>query len=123
LRCPTHTVHIHLNSGNFLLLQRQLDTTLLPPFPTLRSSDLRLCRSPARCAPSSSGRGAQRDTAVRRGRGRRRAWSTPVDVLVLRSEEHTSELQSRRAVVCRLLLEQKKVLTHIITASRGDFGR
>src|SRR6266496_4758595 len=25
-----------------------------------------------------------------------------------RSEEHTSELQSRRAVVCRLLLEKKK---------------
>src|SRR5690349_23676515 len=32
-----------------------------------------------------------------------------VDVeLVLRSEEHTSELQSRRDLVCRLLLEKKK---------------
>src|SRR5690349_23140213 len=28
--------------------------------------------------------------------------------LVLRSEEHTSELQSRRDLVCRLLLEKKK---------------
>src|SRR5690349_24211790 len=27
----------------------------------------------------------------------------------LRSEEHTSELQSRRDLVCRLLLEKKKV--------------
>src|SRR5690349_23169495 len=27
---------------------------------------------------------------------------------VLRSEEHTSELQSRRDLVCRLLLEKKK---------------
>src|SRR5690349_22451989 len=27
---------------------------------------------------------------------------------VLRSEEHTSELQSRRELVCRLLLEKKK---------------
>src|SRR5690349_23609556 len=27
----------------------------------------------------------------------------------LRSEEHTSELQSRRDLVCRLLLERKKV--------------
>src|SRR5690349_23822635 len=27
-----------------------------------------------------------------------------------RSEEHTSELQSRRDLVCRLLLEKKKVL-------------
>src|SRR5690349_24027774 len=31
---------------------------------------------------------------------------------VLRSEEHTSELQSRRDLVCRLLLEKKK--THYI---------
>src|SRR5690349_22642465 len=31
------------------------------------------------------------------------------DVLIaLRSEEHTSELQSRRDLVCRLLLEKKK---------------
>src|SRR5690349_22565678 len=29
---------------------------------------------------------------------------------VPRSEEHTSELQSRRDLVCRLLLEKKKVL-------------
>src|SRR5690349_22298541 len=28
--------------------------------------------------------------------------------LALRSEEHTSELQSRRDLVCRLLLEKKK---------------
>src|SRR5438874_10758309 len=31
----------------------------------------------------------------------------PNDRLLLRSEEHTSELQSRRALVCRLLLEKK----------------
>src|SRR5204862_2282980 len=31
-----------------------------------------------------------------------------VDVKVNRSEEHTSELQSRRDLVCRLLLEKKK---------------
>src|SRR5207302_4771299 len=30
------------------------------------------------------------------------------DVLVHRSEEHTSELQSRENLVCRLLLEKKK---------------
>src|SRR5258705_9916693 len=32
----------------------------------------------------------------------------PVPVLVSRSEEHTSELQSLRHLVCRLLLEKKK---------------
>src|SRR3712207_7423840 len=31
-----------------------------------------------------------------------------VDVLAQRSEEHTSELQSRQYLVCRLLLEKKK---------------
>src|SRR5690625_6002661 len=30
------------------------------------------------------------------------------DMIVLRSEEHTSELQSRGHLVCRLLLEKKK---------------
>src|SRR5215208_5225577 len=30
-------------------------------------------------------------------------------ILVLRSEEHTSELQSRGHLVCRLLLEKKKI--------------
>src|SRR5438445_6814989 len=32
----------------------------------------------------------------------------PSAVLVERSEEHTSELQSRQYLVCRLLLEKKK---------------
>src|SRR3712207_8733124 len=31
-----------------------------------------------------------------------------VDAKALRSEEHTSELQSRQYLVCRLLLEKKK---------------
>src|SRR3712207_7634229 len=31
------------------------------------------------------------------------------DRCVLRSEEHTSELQSRQYLVCRLLLEKKKI--------------
>src|SRR3712207_7789515 len=32
----------------------------------------------------------------------------PITARVLRSEEHTSELQSRQYLVCRLLLEKKK---------------
>src|SRR5690349_22878807 len=35
----------------------------------------------------------------------------PAVVEVIRSEEHTSELQSRRDLVCRLLLEKKKNTT------------
>src|SRR3712207_8123130 len=36
------------------------------------------------------------------------AAKRPLDVV--RSEEHTSELQSRQYLVCRLLLEKKKIL-------------
>src|SRR5690349_23217576 len=43
----------------------------------------------------------------------------PVDV-PFRSEEHTSELQSRRDLVCRLLLEKKKKKTTIRTTTRRD---
>src|SRR3712207_7502681 len=45
----------------------------------------------------------------------------------LRSEEHTSELQSRQYLVCRLLLEKKKNIayapnhiTHLITHVNSD---
>src|SRR3712207_6890614 len=31
-----------------------------------------------------------------------------------RSEEHTSELQSRQYLVCRLLLEKKKISIHLL---------
>src|SRR3712207_7595374 len=63
----------------------------------------------------------------RRGQGLHR-WSVAVDRPALldldvarkvdrlaeqvRSEEHTSELQSRQYLVCRLLLEKKNKLTH-----------
>src|SRR5438874_6808787 len=39
-------------------------------------------------------------------------WSEPRRLP--RSEEHTSELQSRRDLVCRLLLEKKKKKKHIL---------
>src|SRR3712207_8423869 len=51
----------------------------------------------------------------RRALGRRHPFEVPADPglgwpvpRVLRSEEHTSELQSRQYLVCRLLLEKKK---------------
>src|SRR2546422_4455152 len=39
--------------------------------------------------------------------------------LALRSEEHTSELQSRLHIVCRLLLEKKKIAMQINHVSTG----
>src|SRR5258707_9490440 len=39
----------------------------------------------------------------------------------LRSEEHTSELQSRQYLVCRLLLEKKKRLQDLIAGTLDVF--
>src|SRR2546422_2913998 len=39
-------------------------------------------------------------------------WTVPVGDAQARSEEHTSELQSRLHLVCRLLLEKKKAADH-----------
>src|ERR1039458_4478873 len=47
----------------------------------------------------------RKHTAVHTNIGPARAWRAP------RSEEHTSELQSLRHLVCRLLLEKKKTKT------------
>src|SRR3989449_8357993 len=40
---------------------------------------------------------------------RRADWSVDPFTFLERSEEHTSELQSRLHLVCRLLLEKKKI--------------
>src|SRR5947209_10139898 len=37
---------------------------------------------------------------------------------LLRSEEHTSELQSRQYLVCRLLLEKKKIIKRLTDSKR-----
>src|SRR3712207_8115406 len=42
----------------------------------------------------------------------------PPIYIVVRSEEHTSELQSRQYLVCRLLLEKKKYLCFHLRTSQ-----
>src|SRR5207247_10285716 len=69
----------------FLMLRRPPRSTLFP-YTTL-------FRSPRR------GRAARARSLPRQQRAQRHRW---------RSEEHTSELQSRVDLVCRLLLEKKK---------------
>src|SRR2546429_2226689 len=44
----------------------------------------------------------------------------PAQGLGERSEEHTSELQSRLHLVCRLLLEKKKKVTSLIRLAQLD---
>src|SRR5262245_64694949 len=53
--------------------------------------------------------------------GPRRVGSAPCSPppALLRSEEHTSELQSLRHLVCRLLLEKKKELLAALTVTRN----
>src|SRR3712207_7819750 len=60
-----------------------------------------LCRGGGRCARTRRSRG-RAATSPARCHGAAAARSAA------RSEEHTSELQSRQYLVCRLLLEKKK---------------
>src|SRR5262245_65800063 len=83
-----------------VFFQSDADPRGLHSFPTRRSSDLTSGRD-MRSAPmvaivstSASMSAGGRPTSMR--------WSTRS-----RSEEHTSELQSLRHLVCRLLLEKK----------------
>src|SRR5690606_42050903 len=76
----------------FLILRRPPRSTLFPYTTLFRSH-----RSPA--APRNPSTYPTANPTSRRG------W-------VPRSEEHTSELQSRENLVCRLLLEKKKGFVH-----------
>src|SRR5436309_10750010 len=68
-------------------------------FPTRRSSDLSSSRSsPRRLEGWTASRGWSAWTSAAS------TWNPPP-----RSEEHTSELQSRENLVCRLLLEKKNM--------------
>src|SRR3712207_8094278 len=79
----------------------------LPPAQGLHG--LRVPRAPVRCACALPRRVAFPHPA-RPGGGHHHlcAGDHPE-----RSEEHTSELQSRQYLVCRLLLEKKKIITSL----------
>src|SRR5690349_22075017 len=79
----------------FLMLRRPPRSTLFPYTTLFRSDE----RPRARARLDEDSRTAAR--AVHVGLHRRERDAP-------RSEEHTSELQSRRDLVCRLLLEKKK---------------
>src|SRR2546429_7243794 len=77
----------------FLMIRRPPRSTLFPYTTLFRSCPARRC---AACSASRRG--------CRPFPRRRRRAPDP------RSEEHTSELQSRLHLVCRLLLEKKKTI-------------
>src|SRR5690606_41937613 len=93
-----------------LFLHGIRDPPDLHSFPTRRSSDLPPCRSfppryrlpgADRLRPGGSGPRDRRQARLRPRSGARQPPRRD------RSEEHTSELQSREKLVCRLLLEKK----------------
>src|SRR5439155_19901367 len=98
----------------FLLLRRPPSSTLFPYTTLFRSSltigRLALDLNGSRPFPCGKMNSARRNSLVP---------SSPVSP---RSEEHTSELQSRGHLVCRLLLEKKKdhLLLHHRFVDRRD---
>src|SRR2546422_6911811 len=76
------------------MIRRPPRSTLFPYTTLFRS---KMTRSPSVIAPRSTKRAPLQST------------SAVATAMIRRSEEHTSELQSRLHLVCRLLLEKKKI--------------
>src|SRR3712207_7155033 len=98
----------------FLMIRRPPRSTLFPYTTLFRSlpgrrAALRRSWAGAGRRRGRGGRGRRRRASPAR-RGGPRARATPG---AARSEEHTSELQSRQYLVCRLLLEKKNKNTHV----------
>src|SRR5690349_23917205 len=85
------------------MLRRPPRPTLFPYTTLFRSGAAAVARVPSSRGPTAS---SATRRALRLPAGTVREGSA--SSFVGRSEEHTSELQSRRDLVCRLLLEKKK---------------
>src|SRR3712207_8690243 len=104
----------------FLMIRRPPRSTLFP-YTTLFRSRARAPQRRSRigCVPSGS---SARPGAAARPRPSSRP-PREHSALSSRSEEHTSELQSRQYLVCRLLLEKKKYKNlpiRLMTRSSSD---
>src|SRR5699024_12507973 len=80
----------------------------LHSFPTRRSSDLGIDSTSVDHAQLTHKEFANQNVEFIET-----SYGNTIDKLDVRSEEHTSELQSRFDLVCRLLLEKKNNTTHI----------
>src|SRR3712207_8627718 len=100
------------------MIRRPPRSTLFPYTTLFRSADLDLGpRGGVRRGGVLRHPGPRRVPRLRARRLRRRSAPTRV-----RSEEHTSELQSRQYLVCRLLLEKKNTFRsiHLPTHSTSE---
>src|SRR5436309_8785456 len=85
------------------------NSTLFPYTTLFRSHEVpRHGRCAADCGEASVGRRLRSRREIRRRRDGPLEIELRQGSEVVRSEEHTSELQSREKLVCRLLLEKKK---------------
>src|SRR3712207_7706967 len=89
----------------FFLMMRRPPRSTLFPYTTLFRSRGR--RGERRGGGTSPARAARRDRRVRHVGGP--VSVAPHRAVAGRSEEHTSELQSRPYFVCRLLLDKNKI--------------
>src|SRR3712207_8172408 len=87
------------------MIRRPPRSTLFPYTTLFRSSDNP--RSQPEVANLTSG--WSQPTSVTAPRPAYRAFRRQLDNTIWRSEEHTSELQSRQYLVCRLLLDIKNI--------------
>src|SRR3712207_9239428 len=103
--CVTCCVIVGVRGFFFLMIRRPPRSTLFPYTTLFRSNYY----APGDRAAAADGRlcpHAQVNSTTER-------WDFPALLgLYVRSEEHTSELQSRQYLVCRLLLEKKKHRCH-----------
>src|SRR3712207_8321853 len=90
------------------MMRRPPRSTLFPYTTLFRSEQQPAPRVGVGARPARPCVGAER---------RRRSGCAVVGGSPVRSEEHTSELQSRQYLVCRLLLEKKKRSIHSISLS------
>src|SRR3712207_7048798 len=97
------------------MIRRPPRSTLFPYTTLFRSARVAAGEDRGRCAPQAAHQRGAAGAAQAADRGRLvralHAQGLPGPEAVLRSEEHTSELQSRQYLVCRLLLEKKNSLT------------
>src|SRR3712207_7387772 len=99
----------------FLMIRRPPRSTLFPYTTLFRSPGERVRRGPR---PGGQGRRCRLEPrAGVPGEGGGQAWHRDHHG---RSEEHTSELQSRQYLVCRLLLEKKKKPKRRYSCQRGS---
>src|SRR3712207_8424344 len=99
------------------MIRRPPRSTLFPYTTLFRSSRPARIPAPEPARPRAGCTCGRLPDCGRRGRGGRDCTARCTGYFCSRSEEHTSELQSRQYLVCRLLLEKKKQIHCYITLS------